>query len=245
MCTVALLYQQHDQWPLIIAANRDESLDRPAQPPMWWSVDDGIDFFAPKDEQAGGTWIGTNRSGLFVGITNRFMAGRDPLRSSRGTLTRQALTCASAQQALKKVLSWQAQDINPFHLLIADAHDAFVVWHDEAQLHHDVLVPGIHVITEQSFGAGDSTRERFVHAQCQRMLDEQLVNDDQLRAMLAVHHDRAFADVRVSLPQYNYGTRSSMLIYSDGQGRGVRVVSEDEVGFVPGRPGTIYHPLDV
>lgn len=40
--------------PLVIAANRDERLDRPASGPTRWA---GEKFFAPRDEQAGGTWL--------------------------------------------------------------------------------------------------------------------------------------------------------------------------------------------
>lgn len=80
MCTLALAFQKHSGVPLVVAANRDEALDRPAVGPFIWEQG----FLAPRDERAGGTWLGLTRSGLFVGVTNRFPTLRDAARASRG-----------------------------------------------------------------------------------------------------------------------------------------------------------------
>ncbi|NJD88384.1 MAG: NRDE family protein, partial [Betaproteobacteria bacterium] len=36
MCLVAIAWQAHPDFPLVVAANRDEWRDRPALPAHWW-----------------------------------------------------------------------------------------------------------------------------------------------------------------------------------------------------------------
>lgn len=232
MCTVGLCYRVFAQTPLVVAANRDEALDRPSTGPQWWNLDDEVPFFAPRDEVAGGTWIGLNTYGVFVGITNRFMAPSTPQRASRGLLVTRALSAPTAHDAATLVEAWDPRDVNAFHLLIADFWSAHVLWHDGQVIHAQALEPGVHVITEQSFEAGDATRERFVAGQLQGVLSQGTPQPDALSQLLATHHGRGFADVRVSIPEYNYGTRSSMLITSDGAH--AHILSQDDGGFTPG-----------
>jgi uncharacterized protein with NRDE domain len=73
----------------MVAANRDEFFGRPAAPPG--EIEAGI--VAGRDLQAGGTWLGVNRHGLFVAVTNRREPVRTPQSFSRGLLTLEALRC--------------------------------------------------------------------------------------------------------------------------------------------------------
>jgi uncharacterized protein with NRDE domain len=63
--------------PLVVAANRDEALDRPSGPPRRYPLGERS-VLAPEDKVGGGTWLGVNDQGLFVGITNRFGLPKDP-----------------------------------------------------------------------------------------------------------------------------------------------------------------------
>ena len=242
MCTVGLCHRVFEHAPLVVAANRDEALDRPATGPQWWHPEQGAPFFAPRDEVAGGSWIGLNMHGVFVGITNRFMAPSSPQRTSRGLLVTHALSASSADMAADLVCTWNPQDVNAFHLLVADAQSAYVLWHDGYRIQSDALNPGIHVITEQSFDAGDPTRERFVAGQLQGIVSQGTPDAQALRELLATHHGRGFADVRVQLPEYNYGTRSSMLITSTHGS--AQILSQDHGGFTPGALADV-HTLEL
>jgi hypothetical protein len=89
MCT-ALWLTRPDGWELHF--NRDESTRRgPGEPPAVFEVE-GVRVVAPRDSDAGGTWIGVNQYGLGVALLN----GAD-LRStegdwrSRGLLVRELL----------------------------------------------------------------------------------------------------------------------------------------------------------
>ena len=81
MCILALVVPQPGG-VLQVAANRDEFLKRPAAPPSIW--EEG--WLAPRDLEAGGTWLGLNPRGLFVGVTNRAGVHRASDRRSRGLL---------------------------------------------------------------------------------------------------------------------------------------------------------------
>jgi uncharacterized protein with NRDE domain len=85
MCTLVAFVDSWSGAPLVVAANRDERLERPATGPQRWRDED---FVAPRDELAGGTWLGLHRAGLFVGVTNRAGTVRDPKLSSRGRRVR-------------------------------------------------------------------------------------------------------------------------------------------------------------
>lgn len=74
---------------LVVAANRDEFLGRPSVPPS--EIEPGI--VAGRDLEAGGTWLGVNRHGLFVAVTNRKTPTRTPEARSRGLLALEALRC--------------------------------------------------------------------------------------------------------------------------------------------------------
>ncbi len=77
MCTLLVATRRWPGTPLLIAANRDEHLQRPAAPPSSRRVGSRR-IFAPTDLRAGGTWMGLNDAGLFVAITNRFAGEEQP-----------------------------------------------------------------------------------------------------------------------------------------------------------------------
>ncbi len=69
MCTLIVLHRCVPDKPLVVAANRDEFLDRPAEEPALRSSKAGP-IVAPLDLEAGGTWVGVNARGVFAGLTN-------------------------------------------------------------------------------------------------------------------------------------------------------------------------------
>lgn len=89
MCVLALFLPGAGRGPAVVAANRDEYYDRPSAPPS--EVEPGI--VAGRDLRAGGTWLGVNRHGLFVALTNRRRPEKRPDSLSRGLLALEALRC--------------------------------------------------------------------------------------------------------------------------------------------------------
>jgi len=92
MCTLIALWRSVPGYDLMIGMNRDESLNRPSDPP---SILEGTPLIvAPRDRQAGGTWIGASGTGLVVALSNR--RGRiSQTARSRGQLVLDALRQSS------------------------------------------------------------------------------------------------------------------------------------------------------
>ena len=101
MCTVIVAVEPTPGLALVLAANRDERLDRAASGPAVRLMGDtraGGALLCPRDEVAGGTWWALAPSGLFVALTNR--AGpSDPTRVSRGRLVVEAALAGDVRRA--------------------------------------------------------------------------------------------------------------------------------------------------
>ncbi|HQW21080.1 MAG TPA: NRDE family protein, partial [Rhodocyclaceae bacterium] len=95
MCLILLAWQAHPDYPLVIAANRDEYFSRPTAAAEFWSDRDPPhpEILAGRDLQAGGTWLGISRAGRFAALTNfRQPENRATVAPSRGTLVSDFLT---------------------------------------------------------------------------------------------------------------------------------------------------------
>ncbi len=128
MCTLLLLRQLVEGYPLILLMNRDELYERPSQAPILSK--NGRSVVAPEDRQAGGTWVGVNDMGVIVAISNRHEGEFDSSRRSRGLLCREALARASALEVKDFVEEELGQvGYNPFNLVYADRGRSFVTHH--------------------------------------------------------------------------------------------------------------------
>jgi hypothetical protein len=211
MCTLIVAFKQHPAVPLLVAANRDEVRSRPARGPFAWP---GEPFVAPRDEQAGGTWVGLSRAGLFVGVTNRFPADKQAGRESRGALVVEALRAPSARVLRAQLGCLAPTRFNAFHLLYADAGEAFVTWSDGARVQHASLGPGLHVVTERSLGGDDHGRAALVEAAWPTLeRRDGLPTPGALQSLLGlVRPDDPAGSVCVDVPAWNYGTRSALVL---------------------------------
>ena len=68
MCLILLAWQAHPDYPLVVAANRDEFFVRPSAPAAFWT--EAPQVFAGRDLEAGGTWLGISRERRFAALTN-------------------------------------------------------------------------------------------------------------------------------------------------------------------------------
>lgn len=208
MCTLVARFDPENSWSLVVGANRDERLDRAATGPRVW---DGEHFVAPRDEVAGGTWLGLTRSGLFVAVTNRFRAPRDDRRMSRGALVLEALRQPSARAVHDALGGVPADRFNAFHLFYADRREAFVTWCDGERVRQRSLGPGLHVVTERSLGGDDRARTERIRGSW-----SDAVTPESLGRLLSQHADDPLGGTCVHVPALGYGTRSSMLLWLGG-----------------------------
>ncbi|MBX6322188.1 MAG: NRDE family protein [Rhodospirillaceae bacterium] len=125
MCSVVILWRPGHDWPVIMAANRDEMVDRPWLPPArHWP--DRPNVIAGLDRLAGGSWLGVNDEGVVAGVLNRMNSlGPSPGKRSRGELVLEALDHATARDAVQALADLDPAAYRPFNMVVADAADAF------------------------------------------------------------------------------------------------------------------------
>jgi len=235
VCTLVIAWQVFADTPVAAAANRDELLDRPSEPPAVLETDPVA--VAPRDAEAGGTWIGHNEHGLLVAITNRWTgadsegeryarAGSEASRErtadrSRGLLVRDALRQSSAERACRYVERELDERVyEGFNLVVADATAALYVEWDGRSRRIRNFEPGVHVVVNVGADGEYAIPRSRLEAG-----ERQATNADRVAAALAPEPgetatswiDRA-SDV-VSDHEYGvcvhadeFGTRSSSLL---------------------------------
>ncbi|MFN4281157.1 MAG: NRDE family protein [Alphaproteobacteria bacterium] len=160
MCTLVLLRRPGHDWPLILAANRDEMGTRPWQAPArHWH--DRPEVVAGLDETAGGTWLGLNDHGLVAGILNRPNSlGPAAGKRSRGELVLEALDHADADMAAAALAQLDPAAYRPFNLVIADDRDAFWLKSDGSVIRGHKITDGLSMITANDLNDRSSPRIR-------------------------------------------------------------------------------------
>lgn len=125
MCTVVTLRRPDHDWPLLLAANRDEMASRPWDPPArHWP--DRANVVAGVDRLAGGAWLGVNDDGVVAAVLNRHDSlGPDPRLRSRGELALEALDHADAADAADALSHLDGASYRSFNLVVADNREAF------------------------------------------------------------------------------------------------------------------------
>ncbi len=160
MCTLVILRRPGHDWPLLIAANRDEMGTRPWRPPArHW--DDRPEVVAGFDETAGGSWLGLNDHGLVAGILNRpGSLGPADGKRSRGELVLDALDHADADMAAAALAQLDPAAYRPFNLMIADDRDAFWLKSDGSTIGGHKIADGLSMVTANDLNDMTSPRIR-------------------------------------------------------------------------------------
>lgn len=126
MCLLAIQYRLVPESPILVAANREEHYDRPSQPPSIQSGKPRV--LCGVDQQAGGTWLGVNQHGMFVGACNRVRLMPPVAPRSRGALCRDLLRAGSAREAVDVALDELSSGrYNGANYVIADSESGWVV----------------------------------------------------------------------------------------------------------------------
>jgi uncharacterized protein with NRDE domain len=175
VCLLIAAFQVVPDAPLVVAANRDELLDRPALP-VTVLRDRDPRILGGRDLLAGGTWLAVNSFGVVAGLTNQpAQNGRDPTKLSRGELP---LACASHRTAAGAAQALAANldpaRYNPCWMLVGDRDGLFAVaiGPDSSRTEVDQLGPGLHVLENAPLQAG-SRKATFARELVERALAEQ------------------------------------------------------------------------
>jgi len=245
VCTLTFAWRAFEDAPLVVAANRDELLDRASEPPGVLDGDPAV--LAPRDAVAGGTWIGHNERGVFAGLTNRWTQVDGGGERSRGQLVRDVLRTERAEAAREIVESAvETETYDGFNLVVADGsggaaadEPAAFLFEWDGDLRVRRLDPGVHVLVNVGLDGEYVEPERDpevgpVQAHNAERLREDLAPDrfdgavawrDRAAEILGDHD----YGVCVHDPERDFGTRSSSLFVFRDDG-------DVEVHFADGPP---------
>jgi uncharacterized protein with NRDE domain len=219
MCLIAIAWQAHPEFPLVVAANRDEWRDRPAVPAHWWA--DHPQLLAGRDLQAGGTWMGVTRERRFAAVTNfRDPSDRRSTALSRGTLVAEFLLGTGTPEAYLRALAGRAARYNAFHLLVSDG--ASLVYFGSREGEVRAVEPGVHALSNHLLDEPWPKVQRARSALAGALGD----GDEPLFAMLSetapapddrlpdtgvgLERERSLSPILIAGP--DYGTRASTVL---------------------------------
>lgn len=209
-------------YPLIIAANRDEFFDRSTAPAAFW--EDQPNVLAGRDLHAGGTWLGITRTLRFAALTNVRESREtfNPDAPSRGKLVSDFLIARRRPDTYTKTVSRQGAQYNGLNLLVADREMLYYYCNRGNKLKE--LPPGIYGVSNAELDAPwpklETARRRFADS-VGRMPDFEslfaLLADDTPApdaelpdTGVPIEWERTLSSIFVKSP--NYGTRSSTVV---------------------------------
>lgn len=224
MCLIVVGWRVHPDYPLVVAANRDEFYVRPSSPIAHWP--DATQVIGGLDLEAGGTWLGITESGRFAAVTNVREPAMAKGERSRGALTRDFLTAdASAEDFAAKI---DGGRYSGFNLLLGDGESLVYCSNRDGRPRR--LAPGIYGLSNHLLDSPwpklVAARERFAAALpglpdeaafFELLADQTIVADENLPATgVPIEWERLLSAIFVK--SENYGTRASTLVWQGADG---------------------------
>ena len=227
MCLIVLAIGQHPEYPLILAANRDEFHARPTAGADWW--DDRPDILGGRDLQAGGTWLAVSCEGRLATVTNfRDAKLPDSGLRSRGHLVTDFLDSPSSPDGYLDGIDEDAYA--GFNLIVADGSEvAYLSNREEGKRN---LSPGLYGLSNALLDGpwdkvmrskerlGDLVKRDDVDIDSLlRLMDDRKPGpaDEVERGRLDFDTAHAITAPFIVLPEY--GTRCTTVVLVDNDGR--------------------------
>jgi uncharacterized protein with NRDE domain len=247
MCLILLARDAHPDYSLILAANRDEFYDRPTAPAARWEDAPGV--LGGRDLQAGGTWLGIDRSGRFAAVTNYRQGRREaPAPRSRGLLVSEFLVSSADPRRYVERIAAEADRYNGFNLIAGDARELLYFSNRGGPVR--ALAPGIYGLSNhlldtpwpkvtaikgalEVLPARDSAE--LVPRLFDLLSDRDQAEDHMLpRTGVSLEWERLLS--AAFIVSHGYGTRSSTVVLV---GRDGRIVFEERTFLAGGEPGAV------
>lgn len=224
MCLLVVVWKVVPEWPLVLAANRDERYDRPAD--RIGILRETPRTLGGRDRLAGGTWLAVNEHGVVAGLTNQPAGGTPGTRRSRGEIPLAMTVSDTAAAAVAAFADSVAPNAyNPCWALAGDRSSLLYVNLTQSEAPRGVeLPPGLHVLENRPLAAPSAKAQRVRD----RLGDIAQLGGDKLiarlRSVLADHElteSPVGTDARSALVSRasaccvhagGYGTRSAMLV---------------------------------
>ena len=231
MCLVALAWNVHPRWRLLLAGNRDEFHGRPTAALAASAEAPGV--LADHDLHSGGTWAGVDQQGRMAVVTNvRDPAIQVPGAPSRGHLAAGFLGSPDGADHRAAGLLTAAEGFAPFNLVLADAVACEYVSNYPTP-RRIALAPGLHAVSngdldepwpktmalKERLAAWVASGEDDVAPLWHALSDETRAPDTRLPDT-GVGRDLERMLSSAFIRDARYGTRASTLIAIDHGGHG-------------------------
>lgn len=227
MCIILLAHRAHREYPLILAANRDEFYERPTAQAHLWT--DAAGIFAGRDMKRGGTWLGVTETGRIAAVTNYREPGvKIDGAPSRGLLVSDYLASDVRPYEYLSKLSPRASLYNGFNLIVGTPDQLFYFSNKggepqeiAAGVHglsnHLLDTPWPKVLQGRKALAGLIEGESFsVEGIFKVLADEQRAVDEALpETGVGLELERMLSPLFINSPAY--GTRSSTVVLFNRQ----------------------------
>lgn len=130
MCLIFLSLNQHPNYKLIVAANRDEFYARQTSPADFWKehpqIVGGRDLEAMKPNGTCGTWMAMSKNGRIAMVTNyRDLKNLKSVAPSRGYLVTDFLLSDKSPEKYLKAIEKTKNDYNGFNLIVGNTEELF------------------------------------------------------------------------------------------------------------------------
>jgi uncharacterized protein with NRDE domain len=236
MCLIVVGWRVHPDYPLVVAANRDEFHARPTARADFWA--DAPDVIAGRDLEAGGTWLGITRSGRFAAVTNVRESGAGKGHYSRGRLTQAFLV--GQQGAADYLARIEIGEYAGFNLLVGDGDSLWYCSNRRATPLE--LAPGVYGLSNHLLDSPWpkllTARQGFAQAMTSLpdreplfgiLADDEIVPDTELPDTgIPLDWERRLSAIFVR--SEGYGTRASTVVVQAADGG----ISFEERSFGPG-----------
>lgn len=226
MCLIALSFRQHPDYPIILAANRDEFHKRPTKKAHWWP--DKPDIVGGRDLQAGGTWLALHRNGRFATVTN-FRDAEPPKAGhrSRGHLVTGFLESNLAPAKFLDTIDEQA--FAGFNLIVGTRDNiAYLSNREEGKRHLEAGTFGLsNALLDGPWHKVERSRENLSSMVASGGVDEtelmRLMNDRNRAPVAEVKTDHldfaaAHAITAPFIVMPDYGTRCTSIVLANNEG---------------------------
>ena len=227
MCLILVAWQSHRDFPLVVAANRDEFHARPTAGATFWQDDPSI--LAGRDLECMGTWLGVTRNGKFAAVSNYRDAADDSGGSlSRGLLASTYLGNGDAARKFVAQVAANGEAYRGFNFLAADHSELW--WVSNRAAAPQRLAPGVYGVSNHL----DTPWSKVVRGKrllgsllqsapaveplLELLADTSLSADDDLPDTgVGLERERLLSALRVVSPAYGTRCSTAVLVGSDGR----------------------------
>ena len=232
MCILFIANKMRDDYPLIIAANRDEFYVRPTAPSTFWESHPHL--LAGQDLEANGTWMGVTRNGKIAALTNV----RDPRNINSNAVSRGELVAnwlkqdpgkmeRDAQSQYSATLEKTRHQFNGYNLLFGNV-DALQVYNNVNNSTHSIDT-GVYGLSNADIATPWPKVTQGVSALNDYVQQQSTINEEDLFDIL--RHENKAEDAllpdtgigyewekalsSIFIQTEKYGTRTSTLLLVD------------------------------